>query len=223
VLRRGGAARAPGRSAGLAQLHALAHPLRVRLFELFARTPRTAKQAAEHLRLPPTRLYHHVAALERVGLVRLVETRRKRGTIEKYFSAVALRVGAEAASGEATRGRRLAADALTLSALVLERAREDCLAARGMAGRSGQPVPAPTAARVAYHFDAARLPRARRALMAVMKRLRALSIDPRTGPAPRWTLTLALVPAPDISPAPARGPRRGSSARTFGPRRRTSR
>src|ERR1051326_7711550 len=74
-------------STGLDQVRALAHPLRLRLLELFARQPRTAKQAAEVLGEPPTRLYHHVAALERAGLIRLKETRQNRGTTEKYYEA----------------------------------------------------------------------------------------------------------------------------------------
>src|SRR3954453_6620842 len=73
------------RPAGLEQMRALSHPLRVRLLELFAEGPRTTKQAAEALGESPTKLYHHVAALERAGLVRLRETRQNRGTTEKYF------------------------------------------------------------------------------------------------------------------------------------------
>src|SRR5436305_2339439 len=73
------------RPAGLEQMRALSHPLRLRLLELFAERPRTTKQAAEALGEPTTKLYHHVAALERAGLVRLRETRQNRGTTEKYF------------------------------------------------------------------------------------------------------------------------------------------
>src|SRR5688500_12780964 len=69
----------------LEQVRVLAHPLRFRLLELFAETPRTPKQAAERLGVPPTRLYHHVAALERVGLVRVKETRKNRGAVEKHY------------------------------------------------------------------------------------------------------------------------------------------
>src|SRR5918911_101299 len=96
--------RAPrsGTAEGLEQLRALSHPLRLRLLELFARRPMTTKQAAEELGEPPTRLYHHVAALERAGLVRLRETRQNRGTTEKYFETVANRF--VAARGEAGRG-----------------------------------------------------------------------------------------------------------------------
>ncbi|HKY32406.1 MAG TPA: helix-turn-helix domain-containing protein [Candidatus Polarisedimenticolia bacterium] len=66
----------------------LAHPLRIRILELLCEE-RTTKQVAEILDLPPTRLYHHVAALERVGLVRLGRTRQRRGAVEKYYQAVA--------------------------------------------------------------------------------------------------------------------------------------
>jgi hypothetical protein len=44
---------------------------------------------ADILGQPPTRLYHHVAALERVGLVRLARTQQRRGATEKYYLAVA--------------------------------------------------------------------------------------------------------------------------------------
>ena len=75
----------------LEQARIMAHPLRMRLLEAFCREPMTTMQAAVALGLPPTKLYHHVAALERVGLVRLVRTRKKRGTTEKYYQTVAHR------------------------------------------------------------------------------------------------------------------------------------
>jgi DNA-binding transcriptional ArsR family regulator len=67
----------------------LADPLRIRILELFCEEERTTKQVAGILGLPPTRLYHHVAALERVGLVRLARTQQRRGALEKYYLAVA--------------------------------------------------------------------------------------------------------------------------------------
>lgn len=74
----------------LAQVKALSHPLRLRILEELASGPeRTTKQVAEALGEPPTRLYHHVATLERAGLVELVATRPNRGATEKYFRAVA--------------------------------------------------------------------------------------------------------------------------------------
>lgn len=73
------------------QIKALADPLRQQILGAFVREPRTTKQVATLLGQPPTRLYRHVDLLERVGLIRLIETRPKRGTIEKYFQAIASR------------------------------------------------------------------------------------------------------------------------------------
>jgi len=108
----------------LEQVRALAHPLRIRLFEAFARGPKTTKQAAELLGLPPTRLYHHVNALEAVGLIRLKETRPVRGTIEKYYEAVARKMMVDAnVFGEATGGLS------GMLASVMDEARRDLEAA----------------------------------------------------------------------------------------------
>lgn len=78
---------APVLRANVAELRAVAHPLRLRLLELFAESPRTTKQVADLLRQPPTRLYHHVNALERAGLLQLKETRPRRGVVEKWYTA----------------------------------------------------------------------------------------------------------------------------------------
>lgn len=72
------------------QIKALAHPLRMRIVEtLAASEPMTTKQVAEHLGEKPTRLYHHVEKLEKVGLIRLTHTRRNRGATEKYYESIA--------------------------------------------------------------------------------------------------------------------------------------
>lgn len=71
------------------QIKALMDPLRHRILSALCREPRTTKQVATLLGEPPTKLYRHVAILERLGLVRLVRTEPKRGTTEKYFEAVA--------------------------------------------------------------------------------------------------------------------------------------
>src|SRR3954468_24369892 len=89
---------APELQANVAELRALAHPLRLRILELFAEAPRTTKQVAEMLGQPPTRLYHHVAALERAGLLVLKETRPNRGVVEKWYEAVARQMQAPRSS-----------------------------------------------------------------------------------------------------------------------------
>jgi DNA-binding transcriptional ArsR family regulator len=75
----------------LEQVKVLADPLRIRVLEALCDGDRTTKQVADALGERPTKLYHHVEALERVGLIRLTRTRRNRGTLEKYFVAVARR------------------------------------------------------------------------------------------------------------------------------------
>ena len=73
----------------LDQVKVLADPLRIRILEELCREERTTKQVAKLLGEKPTKLYHHVDALARVGLIRLARTRQNRGTIERYHIAVA--------------------------------------------------------------------------------------------------------------------------------------
>lgn len=73
----------------LGQLKALSDPFRQRILEGFSAKPATTKQVAERLGEKPTKLYHHVEILEQAGLVKLVETRPNRGTVEKYYHATA--------------------------------------------------------------------------------------------------------------------------------------
>lgn len=73
----------------LEQLRAISDPLRQRLLHHFAAQSATTKQVAVQLGERPSKLYHHVEALEAAGLLHLVETRPNRGTLEKYYRAVA--------------------------------------------------------------------------------------------------------------------------------------
>ena len=73
----------------LEQVKVVADPLRLRLLEAFCPEARTTKQVAVLLNEKPTRLYHHVEALAKAGLIRLCDTRQVRGTVEKYYRAVA--------------------------------------------------------------------------------------------------------------------------------------
>jgi DNA-binding transcriptional ArsR family regulator len=80
----------------LEQVKILADPLRLRILRLFCEEPRTTKQVAALLEEKPTRLYHHVDALENAGLITLHHTRPNRGTLEKYYLAVARSFRADA-------------------------------------------------------------------------------------------------------------------------------
>ena len=89
----------------LKQVRALADPLRMRILTALCEE-RTTKQVAELLHEKPTRLYHHVAALERAGLVQLTRTRPKRGTIEKYYRSVARTFEARVSTGRGADASR---------------------------------------------------------------------------------------------------------------------
>jgi predicted transcriptional regulator len=73
------------------QLKALTDPLRQELLDRFSNEPMTTKQVADLLGQKPHKLYHHVDVLEQAGLIRLVRTQQNRGTVEKYYEAVARR------------------------------------------------------------------------------------------------------------------------------------
>ncbi|HMC42849.1 MAG TPA: helix-turn-helix domain-containing protein [Acidimicrobiales bacterium] len=65
-----------------AVLRALADPLRIRILEETVEEPRTVKQLAQVLDVPPTRLYYHVKILQRNRLLR-VHNRRMVGSIQE--------------------------------------------------------------------------------------------------------------------------------------------
>ena len=121
------AAGAPPLHANVADLRALAHPLRLRILELVAEAPRTTKQVADLLGQPPTRLYHHVAALERAGLLVLKETRQNRGAVEKWYEAVSRQMGTPPQGGPKGRAGKSARRAVAVTAL--EQARQEMMAA----------------------------------------------------------------------------------------------
>ena len=109
------------------QIKALTHPLRQRIFERLAIEPASAKQVAVQLGEKPTRLYHHVNILEQAGLIKLVETRQRRGATEKIFTAVARRIrldpsGLLAAGVESSTRNQTQLDAIDM---VFERTRSE--------------------------------------------------------------------------------------------------
>lgn len=71
------------------QMRVIADDLRQRIFEALVELPMTVTQVGEQLGIAPSKIHYHVRELERVGLVRLVETREKGGILEKYYRSVA--------------------------------------------------------------------------------------------------------------------------------------
>jgi DNA-binding transcriptional ArsR family regulator len=171
---------------GLEQVRALAHPLRLRLLELFAREARTAKQAAEVLGEPPTRLYHHVAALERAGLIRLKETRKNRGTTEKYYEASnSLRP----MRPEILKDKRARRELAAMGFVVFDHARNELVKTL-----ASDDVPDNLVAlRAVFHLTAKEATALRKELLAVLKRLRERHKPPRAKRR-KYSLTIALVP-----------------------------
>jgi DNA-binding transcriptional ArsR family regulator len=179
----------------LAQVRALSHPLRLRLLELFALKARTTMQAAEALGQPPTRLYHHVAALEEAGLVRLRETRAKRGTTEKYYEAtppVILDHGDLRGALKSPAGRR---DLSALGVLVFDQARNELIQA--LAKGLAEPPRTLFAVRGVAHLTPAEAKRMARRLHTVLtsesaRRKRGWAAGAPRGE--RYALTVAMVP-----------------------------
>lgn len=194
---------APPLTPGVAEIRALAHPLRLRLMELFAETPRTTKQVADLLGEPPTRLYHHVAALERAGLLRLKETRRNRGTTEKWYEAINWSMGWSGVrpGGAGNRPKRESAARRALAMSVLTQSRQEMVTAMAIRGRER-----PMLGRLVVVAPAARLGELRRRLFDMLKQIREeFEAEDRNAGATveveRWALTLTFVP---ITPSPRR-------------------
>jgi len=195
---------APPLGRSVADLRALAHPLRLRMMELFAETPRTTKQVAELLGQPPTRLYHHVAALERAGLLVLTERRQNRGAVEKWYTGVAQQIQAGVRQkGDAGRAARRA-----VAATALEQARQEMLA---------MPYGAKEVAlltRLVLVVPPAKIPAMRQWLFDAIQRLRTeFAVDDPADAASddqceRWALTLAFAPVRPPAEPRRRRPRK---------------
>lgn len=71
------------------QLRAIADMLRVRIIDLLQKQPMTVTQIGGELGEAPAKIHYHVRELEKVGLLRLVETREKGGILEKYYQPIA--------------------------------------------------------------------------------------------------------------------------------------
>ena len=174
------------------ELRALAHPLRLKLLEEFAGgPPRTTMQVAASLGEPPTRLYHHVNALERAGILTLARTRQVRGTTEKYFEVAKKSFGAvnDTRLTGAMRGQLRG-----LAHLMFDEARADLAAAITVAGTQPKDQ-APVALRMLLTLSPGQLDKVRRRLMAALAAIRK-DCKPRTAGANqvRWALTAVLAP-----------------------------
>jgi len=106
------------------QLRAIADLLRLRIIDLLKTQPMTVTQLGEALGEAPARVHYHVRELEKVGLLRLVETREKGGILEKYYQPVARDIAVEKQLLSAPP-----ADAVTVMSTVLSQMKEGFLRA----------------------------------------------------------------------------------------------
>jgi DNA-binding transcriptional ArsR family regulator len=75
----------------LDQAKLLTDPFKLKLLERFGGKPVTTKQVADQMGEKAPRLYRHVDALFDAGLLKLVEEKPQRGTVERYFRTIASR------------------------------------------------------------------------------------------------------------------------------------
>jgi DNA-binding transcriptional ArsR family regulator len=197
---------APVLHRAVADLRALAHPLRLRMIELFAESPKTTKQVAELLGQPPTRLYHHVAALERAGLLVLTETRQNRGAVEKWYVGAARQLrAAPGKDGDREEGRQARR---AVAATVLEQAKQEIIAI---------PVGAKEAAllaRLVVSAPPSKIPAIRRHLVNAVQSLREefeLGDAAKDDACERWAVTVAFAPVGKVRSAPAKRAARPST------------
>ncbi len=204
----------------LRQVKVLADPLRLKILEVLSQQARTTKQVAKILGEKPTKLYHHVESLARVGLIALHRTRQHRGTLEKYYLAIARgfltdaeifsaagRSVGESAAGELAAGgsadetgnwQAIAAALLESSAIEL----------RGLAG-TGEPAcrdsehgPARRGifGQIKLHADEARVAELQEKLQDLLKEIQELDCEEQEGHEP-YRMTLAFYPL-DRPPEP---------------------
>lgn len=69
----------------LETLKVISDPFRIQILEFFSRKRGTVKQLADHLDVPPKKLYYHVNLLEEHGLIVVAETQIVSGIIEKWY------------------------------------------------------------------------------------------------------------------------------------------
>jgi DNA-binding transcriptional ArsR family regulator len=100
-------------------LRALVDSQRHRIVTLLIDEPLTAKELAERLGIARTRLYYHLAMLERRALIRVVETRVVSGVQERTYRAVArtFRVDRVLLASQATEAAVFEAQASILDAV----------------------------------------------------------------------------------------------------------
>ncbi|WP_102401875.1 ArsR/SmtB family transcription factor [Haloimpatiens massiliensis] len=69
------------------EVKTFSNPFRFKIINLFTqgKTPLTVKQMADKLGQVPSKVHYHVKALEKIGVLEIVETKDNSGITEKYY------------------------------------------------------------------------------------------------------------------------------------------
>jgi DNA-binding transcriptional ArsR family regulator len=66
----------------------VAHPVRVQALSILAERPASPKEIAAELDAPVGNVSYHVRELEQVGLIELVDEKKRRGAVEHFYRAI---------------------------------------------------------------------------------------------------------------------------------------
>jgi DNA-binding transcriptional ArsR family regulator len=66
----------------------VAHPLRIEALAILFERPASPKELAAELGSPVGNISYHVRELERIGMIELVEEKKRRGAIEHFYRAI---------------------------------------------------------------------------------------------------------------------------------------
>jgi DNA-binding transcriptional ArsR family regulator len=126
---------------GIEQAVELLKPIRLEMVKRLDE-PRTCPELAEFLHNSPQKIYYHMKALEKVGLVEKVEERRVRGIVEGYYQAKARSYWLAPSLVSKVGGQRLTQDQTSLRFLLsLAEELQDDIGHLGHRSESGTSVP----------------------------------------------------------------------------------
>lgn len=69
----------------LEQLKALSDPLRVNIITALGTGKKNSQQLAKILKIPRTRVHYHLNLLEKMGIIKVVDTDLVNGIVQKYY------------------------------------------------------------------------------------------------------------------------------------------
>jgi DNA-binding transcriptional ArsR family regulator len=178
--------------ASLDELKAISHPLRLEILKQLIGAPMTTAEVATALGEKVSKLYYHVAELEKYGLIHVVETRQKGNLTEKVYRPRAgnFRVDAALLQREGAAG----AEALCVSVAALFDATLLDLRRLSEAGfLAGPRMDEVQRSHMAFRLSHEQLDEFRRRLRALIEETNALD---HAGAPAEIALTLVAYPRP---------------------------